>query len=56
MLLLIWPLQVLRLWRSYDDMAMALAMTFGKIAEGQGVLTYWWRRLTGGQRRVIEYK
>ena len=55
-LLLIWPLQALRLWRRYGDLAMALAMTFGKLAEGQGVLTYWWRRLTRAQARLIEYK
>lgn len=55
-LLLIWPLQVFRLRRRYGDTAMALAMTFGKLAEGQGVLTYWRRRLTGARARLIEYK
>lgn len=55
-LLLIWPLQVLRLRRRYGDTAQALAMTFGKLAEGQGVLTYWWRTLTRSQARLIEYK
>jgi hypothetical protein len=55
-LLLVWPVQVLRLWRRSGDLAVALALTFGKLAEGQGVATYWWRNLTGGQRRLIEYK
>lgn len=55
-LLLLWPLQVFRLRRRYGDTAMALAMTFGKLAEGQGVLTYWGRRLTGARARLIEYK
>lgn len=55
-LLAIWPLQVMRLRRRYGDTAMALAMTFGKLAEGQGVLSYWWRRLTGARARLIEYK
>ncbi|WP_299964569.1 glycosyltransferase [uncultured Roseobacter sp.] len=55
-LLLIWPLQVLRLRRRYGDTSMALAMTFGKLAEAQGALTYWWRRLIGKRSRLIEYK
>ncbi len=55
-LLLIWPVQVLRLWRRYGDGAQALAMTFGKLPEAQGVLTYGWRRLTGARPALIEYK
>jgi GT2 family glycosyltransferase len=55
-LLLLWPVQVARLWRRSGDLAEALALTFGKLAEGQGVATYWLRRLTGGQKRLIEYK
>lgn len=55
-LLLIWPVQVLRLYQRYGDWAVALAMTFGKLAEGQGVLSYWRRRATGAQARLIEYK
>lgn len=55
-LLLIWPAQVLRLYRRYGDWAFALAMTFGKLAEGQGVLSFWWRRITGARARLIEYK
>ena len=56
LLLLVWPLQVARLWRRYGDGALALAMTFGKLAEGQGVLMYVWRRLTGARAQLIEYK
>lgn len=55
-LLLLWPLQVIRLWRRTGDPTEALALTFGKLAEGQGVATYWWRRATGARRRLIEYK
>ena len=56
LLLLIWPLQVLRLWRRYGDLAEALAMTFGKLPEAQGVVTYYWHRLTGAKAGLIEYK
>lgn len=55
-LLLLWPLQAARLWRRSDDPAGAMALTFSKLAEGQGVATYWWRRLTGARKRLIEYK
>lgn len=55
-LLLVWPAQIARLWRRTGDLAQALALTFGKLAEAQGVATYWWRRLTGAQKRLIEYK
>lgn len=55
-LLLIWPALILRLWRRYGDLSMALAMTFCTVAEAQGVLSYHWRRLTGGRTRLIEYK
>lgn len=55
-LLLIWPAQVLRGWRQTSDLAGGLAMTFCKLPEAQGVLTYFWRRLTRAQARLIEYK
>jgi GT2 family glycosyltransferase len=55
-LLLIWPAQVFRLWRRYGDLAESLAMTFGKLPEGQGALTYYWRRLRGARATLIEYK
>ncbi|MEL6959400.1 MAG: glycosyltransferase [Pseudomonadota bacterium] len=55
-LLLIWPVQIVRLFIRYGDLAQALAMTFSKLPEAQGVVTYWWRRLTGARARLIEYK
>lgn len=55
-LLLIWPLQIARLWRKHRDIAAALTMTFCKLPEAQGLLTYWWRRLIGARSRLIEYK
>ena len=56
LLLLIWPLQVLRLFRRYGDLAQALAMTFTKLPEAQGVATYYAKRLTGRRASLIEYK
>lgn len=56
LLLLIWPLQVLRLFRRYGDWAEALAMTFCKLPEAQGVATYYAKRLTGRRAALIEYK
>lgn len=55
-LLLIWPLQVARLWSKRRDLPLALAMTFCKLPEAQGVLTYHWRRLTQARTQLIEYK
>lgn len=56
LLLAIWPLQALRLWKRYGDLPMSLAMTFSKLPEGQGVLTYYLRNATGARARLIEYK
>lgn len=56
LLLLIWPLQILRLFRRYGDLATALAMTFTKLPEAQGVATYYTKRLTGARAGLIEYK
>ncbi len=55
-LVLIWPLQVLRLKLKGYDWTDAFFLTLGKFAEAQGVLGYWKSRLTGKQRRLIEYK
>lgn len=56
LLLLLWPLQVLRLrWRGYG-WTDAIFLTLGKFPEAQGALGYWFARLTGRQRRLIEYK
>lgn len=56
LLLLLWPLQVLRLrWRG-RSWAGALFLAVGKIPEAQGALGYWLGRLTGRRGRLIEYK
>jgi GT2 family glycosyltransferase len=57
LILLLWPLQVLRLARRSGDAEQALFLTLGKIPEALGVLDHYWRRLTGrGRGRLIEYK
>ena len=56
LLALIWPLQVLRLKSKGRDWPSAVFLTLGKFPEAQGVLGYWWGRVTGRQRRLIEYK
>jgi len=56
LLLLVWPLQVVRLKARGLDWVSAFFLTVGKFPEAQGVLGYWIGRLTGRQRRLIEYK
>ena len=61
LLLLAYPAQILRLawrWRA-DGRAGGEAAVFtviGKLAEAQGVLGYWFDRLRGRKRGLIEYK
>lgn len=55
LLLLLYPLQILRLGRSYG-MERALFMTLAKLPEALGVLQYWLNRLRKRQARLIEYK
>ncbi len=55
-LLLVWPLQVLRLARRDGDREAAFFSVLGKLAEAQGILGYWLGRATGSQSRIIEYK
>ncbi|MGB5865177.1 MAG: glycosyltransferase [Sulfitobacter sp.] len=52
---LIYPAQVARL-ACRDGWVMSLFTVLGKFAEAQGALRYYWRRMTGGQRKLIEYK
>lgn len=60
LLVLIWPLQVLRLARRMGGgragWEAALFSVLGKFAEAQGALGYYWRRLRGRQGGLIEYK
>ena len=55
-LLLVYPLQVLRLRRRGEPWKRAVFFTIGKFAEAQGALLYYWRRSLGAGSRLIEYK
>lgn len=56
LILLLWPLQVIRLARRSGDWRQALFLTLAKLPEAQGILEYHLRRLTGRRRGLIEYK
>ena len=56
LVLLAWPLQVIRLRLRGLDWTEAFFLTFGKLPEAKGVLSYWWNRARGRRRRLIEYK
>ncbi|WP_299819486.1 glycosyltransferase family A protein [uncultured Jannaschia sp.] len=56
LLLLVWPLQMLRLHVRGLDWPQSVFLTLGKLPEAQGALTYLWRRLTRARARLIEYK
>ncbi|WP_425405325.1 glycosyltransferase family 2 protein [Hwanghaeella sp.] len=57
---LLYPVQVIRMAvrarNSKGRFQNALLLTIGKFAEAQGIFKYWWRRLTRGDVRLIEYK
>jgi len=52
---LIYPVQVARLARR-DGLAWGFFTVLGKFAEAHGVSQYYWRRLTGARKTLIEYK
>lgn len=56
LLWLIYPAQVVRLWRRQGSLEWAVFNVLGKFAEAQGVLGYWLGRITGRGARLIEYK
>lgn len=56
LMLLAWPAQILRLSRRDGDLTHAGFLTLGKIPEAFGVVEYWFRRLSGRNGRLIEYK
>jgi GT2 family glycosyltransferase len=60
-LFLAWPLQMARLaWKWRKDgrsgIEAAVFSVLGKLPEAQGVLGYWWGRIRGRKRALIEYK
>ncbi|MEP1202154.1 glycosyltransferase [Pseudophaeobacter sp.] len=56
LLLLAYPLQILRLHRRCSDWGQATFLVLSKFAETQGVLGYWWERIFGRRQTLIEYK
>jgi len=56
LLLLAYPAQVLRLRAKGFPADRALFLTLGRFPEAQGALDYWWARLSGRKRGLIEYK
>ncbi len=55
-LFLAWPLQVLRLLKRGEGWPRSAFLVLGKFPEAQGVLDFWWNRLKGQRRGLIEYK
>lgn len=60
-LALIYPIQIARVAfrrgpRQLDSWRYALFLLIAKFAELQGVMTFYWRRITSQQARLIEYK
>lgn len=61
LLLLIYPLQVVRLARSgkrstRENWIHAFFLVLGKFPELQGQITFWWRKVGAGSTALIEYK
>jgi GT2 family glycosyltransferase len=53
--LLVWPAQLVRLAPRLG-LTRTVFLMLGKTPEALGVVEYWWRRLTGTRRGLIEYK
>ncbi|MBC9248532.1 glycosyltransferase family 2 protein [Paracoccus sp. 11-3] len=56
LLLLAWPVQILRLYLRDGDLTRATFLTLGKVPEALGVVEYWFKRWTGRGGKLIEYK
>lgn len=54
--ILAWGAQILRLILKGEEPIRATFLTLGKLPEAQGVLEYWWGRVRGKKRGLIEYK
>ncbi len=53
---LVYPAQVLRLWRRSGDTALAFFTVLGKLPEAVGALGFYMGRMTGKRRGLVEYK
>ena len=56
LLLVAWPLQVLRMGMRNHDWLRAVFITMGKLPEALGILSYFWHRLRHVPTQLIEYK
>ncbi len=56
LIILAWPLQVVRLARRDGDWTRAFFLTLGKIPEAQGIIGYYFQRLCRRRKGLIEYK
>lgn len=56
LVLLAWPLQVLRITARGTPFTRAFFLTLGKVPEALGVFGFWKERLTGTRQKIIEYK
>ena len=56
LILLAWPVQVIRLVLKGRSWEQAVFLTLGKLPEAQGAVGYWLARVTGRRRALIEYK
>lgn len=56
LLLLVYPLQLLRLWHKSGSFVTAWFLLVGKFAETTGIVKFHLTRLRGGTTRLIEYK
>ena len=56
LLLLAWPMQIVRLALRDNDWTRAFFLTLGKLPEANGVLSYGWTRIRGMKGKLIEYK
>lgn len=55
LLLLAWPIQIIRLTPRLG-LTRAFFLTLGKLPEALGVAEFWWGRISGSRRGLIEYK
>lgn len=56
LLILAWPLQILRLIVKGETPLRATFLVLGKLPEALGILEFWYKRLTMAERQRIDYK
>jgi len=56
LLILSWPLQMLRMIRRGEVPLRAAFLVLGKLPEALGILEFWFKHLTSAKRSRIDYK